>query len=320
MDTSDLDPKRGHERLRHRRDLAISRALALRRLHRRVRAAMGLSAVLAVGLAAVPFVAGGQMPLDGAKVFDALIARSASFKDLVVQGTIRIVDARGREIAFLGREGEDAGGASTLTLTSSAQGSGTGGDARVPTLRLAASAAGSAVALDEPRSDAGVAVVASRGGGPRVEIRQGRQRRVLSAAMGAPGRAPRLLPSVAAPAPFVAPVVSPAEGPARVWDLGHGFLVSELRAEPASEGVAVSGRVINATSLKQTDVHFRLSAAGRDVPLRIGIISPGNSTGFRALLPGATLAETEALHFDFQRSTVRYAAHTLRTHRALRQP
>lgn len=315
MEDSGLEPDRWTERLRHRRDLALSRAGALRRLHRRVRAAIGLCAVLGTGLVAVPFIAGGQLPLNGAKVFDALIARKASFGDLVVEGTIRVVDSRGREIAFLGREGDDAGGASVLTLTSTTQAAGV---TPSPALRLAASEAGSAVALDEPRGDAGVALIASRAG-PRVEIRQGHQRRVLGVVAEPSQHISRSLPAVAAAAPAPGSSIALNASPTRVWDIGSGFFVAELRSEDVPEGLVVAGRVVNATSLKQTDVHFLLAASDQSVPLRIGIISPGNSTGFRVVLPSARQAEVETLRFEFQHSTVRYAAHSMRAHRALRQ-
>jgi hypothetical protein len=100
----------------------------------------------------------------------------------------------------------------------------------------------------------------------------------------------------------------------RVQDVGHGFLVSKLVAVARPNGVRIAGRIINTTSVRHRDLAFRIGLGEHAAKFKVNLISPGNSTGFWAVVPDASLDSNPAAEIEFLSSTVNYLGLSLQGH------
>lgn len=285
--------EREKQRRLHRAQLAEARLRALQRTRTRYRFWIVALCAGFAGLSAVPLVAGGEPPGERLGLFTSLRAKSVSVDDLEVHGAIRIVDEHGRQLAVLGREGED--GPMVLGFF------GSDGFEEQQTVRLAASGSGSAMTLAAPGEDTEMTLTAAKFG-TDIQIRRGADTRTLS-----DERAPTPMLAVADPTAQPSAEVN-LTNPA-IQDIGHGLMVVKLLAVDRDGGLGISGRVINAASLRHTRLRFRVSVAGRSEEFGIVMISPGNSTGFAVTIPGVSTADARVAMIEYLGSTLSYAAH-----------
>ena len=297
-------PFRDRERKLHRAQLAEARLLAIRRLQRRRRFRYAGALTLAAGVALVLASSGSGIagPSDAAPTRGT---RSAPLDELWIRGAIHLVDESGRELAVLGREqpiGPTVLGlyAPSLPDRDSEQ-----------TLRLATSDSGTALSVRTADGDSSVTVIAGSRG-PEMELKQGSRRRVITHLSEAPLAAAtrgRALPAVGA-APPGGPEIDLAVS--EIQNIGGGFMVSGLSATEEAGGVRVSGRMINTTSVKHRALSFRMTLNGQSEVFEIGLISPGNSTGFSVKLPGPKMASAGLARIELMGSTINYLGHSLR--------
>ena len=275
----------------------------VRRLDRRQRSAVWVAAVLAVSVLMGALALGDRRFLGREYKQDEISARSVRAERIAVTHDVRILDAKGNELAVLGREPGVVGASGAegpVVLALSAQ-----GNASRQLLRFAASKTGAGLTLEAPTGGSSVSLL-STGSGATVEIRNGgRTERLVSTE-------PELLPPVGA-APKV-PVWTPQrEGPPsgdlpEVREVGHGFLVTDLSAHPAAEGVEVRGRMVNTTAVVHSGLAFKISLGDASATLTVPKISPGNSTGFRVTLPAAAPDRLGAAKIEYLGSTVAFQA------------
>ena len=157
----------------------------------------------------------------------------------------------------------------------------------------------------------------STGSESTVEVRNGGRTERLSsdeeeslAPVGAGPKARGTLVSGAGEVPVSTPR---PEGPPsgeipEVREVGHGFLVADLSAHPAADGVEVRGRMVNTTAVVHSGLAFKISLGGASATLTVPKISPGNSTGFRVTLPGASADRAGSAKIEYLGSTVAYQA------------
>ena len=88
--------------------------------------------------------------------------------------------------------------------------------------------------------------------------------------------------------------------------LGQDFYVGKLSLSDESGGLRVSGRIVNASSVDQLRVEFRLSVANRELPFSVARIGAGNSTPFALEIPRASNAELREARIRWVRSTLSY--------------
>ena len=93
-----------------------------------------------------------------------------------------------------------------------------------------------------------------------------------------------------------------------VREVGHGFLVTDLSAHPAAEGIEVRGRMVNTTAVVHSGLAFKISLGDASATLTVPKISPGNSTGFRVTLPGAAPDRLGGAKIEYLGSTVAFQA------------
>lgn len=291
---------RGAARERHRSDLVQARLKALVRMQRRARWAAVLFVLVVAAL-----VVSTALQSDRAQANSDTPLGSAQspFQELWVSGAIHVVDERGRDLAVLGREQRE--GPIVLGLYPPSANGG------LQTLRLATSETGAALSIRTASGDSAVTMLAQQDG-PELELKRGSIRRVLSEHEPAPppSRGRLTLPAVGAARSARIPLLE--LDAKRVQDIGDGFLVANLSAEERPDGVLVTGRIVNATSVKHRKVRFRVSLGNGSQTFEINLISPGNSTGFLTSLPGIDLASVSAARIEYLNSTVTYFGHSLR--------
>ncbi len=286
----------------------------LRRLDRRQRSAAWVAVVLVVSilLGAVALV--DQMFFGRSYMLDEISARSVRADRIAVTRDLRILDAQGNELAVLGREPGAPGAKSTegpVVLALSAQ-----GEASRQLLRFAASKTGAGLTLEGPTGGSSVSLL-STGSGSTVEIRNGERTERLAGAepeeLPPVGAGPKTRGALLSGADEV-PVWTPQrEGPPNgdipeVREVGHGFLVTDLSAHPAAEGVEVRGRMVNTTAVVHSGLAFKISLGDASATLTVPKISPGNSTGFRVTLPGAAPDRLGGAKIEYLGSTVAFQA------------
>jgi hypothetical protein len=303
----------------NRADYLLARLRAdLRKLDRRQRntARVAVALGIAVAVGAVALVQQAMVAFDRTQRFGEIRALSIRADRIAVTRDLRVVDAAGNELAVLGRDFGEAGSVSAETpvvLELNAQGE----PGKERGLRLAASNAGAGLTLGAPTGKSSVSLLTTHSGSS-VEVRNGERTERLS---GEPPTAP--LPAVAAAPPMRAarvvdarevPLVTPKrDGPrsgalAELRDVGHGFLVADLAAEPAGEGVELRGRMVNTTAVVHSGVAFRVTLGEGSAVLTVPKISPGNSTGFRVALPGAPADTLDGARIEYLGSTVAFQA------------
>jgi hypothetical protein len=212
-------------------------------------------------------------------------------ENLTVRGAIRIVDAQGNVVALLGHVAGDADTPETVALELHSPGSAGPRE----TLRLESLSSGAMASVQTPDRSSSITLVSGQAG-PYLLLAQGEQRRVIG-------------PSETAALPAVG---SGPEG--RSLDLTDG------RAQPLAEGLAavdlrlrgrnLRGRILNTSSVRHTQVEVELEVGAQRLLLAVPVISPANSTGFRAQLPeGVAGPALRAARVVRVVSTVHYDAH-----------
>ena len=300
-----------------RMEYLIARLAAdLRRLDRRQRNTAKVAAAFAVSVVAgsVAFVEWVVPRFEGSYTLDEISARSIRADRVAVTGDLRLVDAAGNELAVLGREfaGADATtfrGPAVLALNAE-------GDPSRQLLRFAASNAGAGLTLEAPNGSSSVSLLSTQSGST-VEVRNGDRTQSLSggtvdelASVGAGPRTPGATLSAAAEVPVWA---LPREGKRgddipELREVGHGFLVADLSANPAAEGIEVRGRMVNTTAVVHNGLAFKITVGDASATLTVPKISPGNSTGFRVTLPDAALDRLGDATVEYLGSTVAFQA------------
>jgi hypothetical protein len=288
----------------------------MRRLEHKQKSTARVAAALAVSLVlgAAALVAALLLRLGDPFMFDEISARSVRADRIALSGDLRLLDAHGNELALLGREPDAAGGgevAGPVVLALNAE-----GDPSKQLLRFAASKTGAGLTLGAPTGDSSVSLLSTETGST-VEVRHGEEtERVAGDRLGtlAPVSAgPRtggaLLDSASA-VPLSAPRrAGPPSGELpELRDVGHGFLVADLSAHPAADGVEVRGRMVNTTAVVHSGLAFRITLGDASATVTVPKISPGNSTGFRVAFPGASAETAAAAQVEYLGSTVAFQA------------
>lgn len=296
---------RENERRRHLEDLQRSRRAALRRLRLRwgARYAGVLALATGLGLYLVASGSGVASPDDAGPTPGS---RHSPLDELWVHGAIHLLDESGQQIALLGQEQRI--GPIVLGLYAPTA----PGQESEQTLRLATSESGSALSVRTATGDSSVTIFAGERG-PEVELKQGSVGRLIThlsePLRHATSSVARGLPAVGSGSPSSPEIDLSLDG---IQDIGGGFMVSRLAAEERPDGVKVTGRVINTTSIKHRQLRFRMTLGERSEVFEINLISPGNSTGFAVLLPDAQLAGSGFARIEYLNSTVTYFGHSLR--------
>jgi hypothetical protein len=93
----------------------------------------------------------------------------------------------------------------------------------------------------------------------------------------------------------------------KLQQLRHGFAVSELAIARADTGVRVTGRMINAGSLRYRDATFRLKVEDSSQQFTIDNLGAGGSGAFDVVLPNLPLERGRVATLSFVSSAVEYA-------------
>jgi hypothetical protein len=93
----------------------------------------------------------------------------------------------------------------------------------------------------------------------------------------------------------------------KLQQLRHGFAISELAIARADTGVRVTGRMINAGSLRYRDATFRLKVENSSQQFTIDTLGPGGSGAFDVVLPNLPLERGRVATLSFVSSAVEYA-------------
>ena len=96
-------------------------------------------------------------------------------------------------------------------------------------------------------------------------------------------------------------------GNSKLQHLRHGFAVSELKIERQDAGVAITGRMINAGSLRYRDATFRLKVGANSKEFVISSLSPGSSGEFGVVLANVPMENARTATFSLVSSAVEYA-------------
>lgn len=210
-------------------------------------------------------------------------------ENLTVRGAIRIVDAHGNEVAVFGNvpSGSDATEVTALALRSEGR----------DTVRLESLPSGATLKLDTPDRHSSMTLV-SGDAGPYLLMSQGAKQRAIG---------PDDAPTSSLPAVSSGPTRASLDLlDRRAQPLGDGLFAVDLRVGRGR----VRGRILNTTSVRHTGIEVDVRIGDASLPLRVPIVSPGNSTGFSAALP-AELPEALLRSASVERvsSTLRYDAH-----------
>jgi hypothetical protein len=318
----------------------VNRISALERANRRLWFGLGVLLMALVTLLAVGFliatslrVPAGTVASDPASELDVEVVRA---NEVAVREAVRLVDDQGRDLIWMGRE--SAGSGATGSTVISVYATDPSGAAPAQALRLVASPVGSGVSLgtSDGASSASLFVAAD---GASLELRKGETSRVLdesaedtpksAVAAGPPPEpaAPPPPPPAPAPAPDPTPIGvgpraeapavargAPADGRGITVDLtdpvlqalGQDFYVGKLSLSDETGGLRVSGRIVNASSVDQLRVEFRLSVANRELPFSVARIGAGNSTPFALEIPPASSQQLREARIRWVRSTLSY--------------
>lgn len=92
----------------------------------------------------------------------------------------------------------------------------------------------------------------------------------------------------------------------KLQNLRHGFAVSELRMARKENGIVVSGRIVNGTTLHYRGATFRLRAGGKAKEFEVDELPPGGAGSFEVELPTVPIDETRGSTLSFVTSNVQY--------------
>ncbi len=314
----------------------VARISALERANRRLW--VGITAVfttlVSLAIAGGLFAAYFELPAGGAS---GGASDQLSVGDLEVRNSLRVVDADGRNLVWLGREAGRGGDPQVVLGLFAAAGSGE----PQQTIRVATSALGSALSLSSPDGGTSSSLFAGKAVAS-LELRRGATVATFTE-KAAPGPTPAQ--AGAAPAsPPAAPEAAPAPPPMRatrepagpaapaalaeadalaargageggsvtvdltnptLQSLGSGFFVGPTSVTDSSGGLRVRGRIVNATSVDQSQAEFRLGVGKREVSFSVARVGAGGSAPFAVELPDGK-ADVRAARMRWLRSTVRY--------------
>lgn len=289
-------------------DLAHARKRALTRARSRARVRVALRNTGLILGALVAVLASSELFLTGSVAASGADFLKGSLTDpldeLWVRGAIHIVDSSGNEVAILGREkGEGPVVMGLYPPNRALLPEGT-----QHTLRLAASNTDTALTVRSAIGESELSLLAESGG-PQIELRDGNQSRILTEIEPARRERTTRPPDVAA-----RPAISHRIdlNLPEVQRIGDGFMVSQLNTESTADGVRVSGRMINTTSVRHRNARFRIGSGPNSNSFAIGLISPGNSTSFSVLMPGLDPSATNRVTIAYLGSTLNYFDHSLR--------
>ena len=294
----------------------VARVAALERANRRLWIAFAALGMTLVSVCLVALFVGANLALPsggdrraGNASWGNLVA-----DDVTVRGALRVVDASGQSLVWIGRERPAAAATAGKEQAVIGLFAGAGAEAPQQTIRLATSPLGSALSLSTPDGSSSVSVFAGESA-VSLELQRDKTARVISeradGASSAPSRASEG-PRVEAPAVARAAAGEAGRGEmidltdAAIQPIGDGFYVGRLALNDQSGVLRLSGRLINSTSIDQLRAEFRLSVAGRDLPFSVGGIPAGSSTAFTVELPAANSTALRAARLRWVRSTLRY--------------
>jgi hypothetical protein len=87
-------------------------------------------------------------------------------------------------------------------------------------------------------------------------------------------------------------------------EIGHGFLVTYLDAQPNNTGVTLSGYIINTAYIQHSNATFRIKVAGQSKPLIITQIEPSGSYRFEVNFPEIPIAKASHCYIEYESSAV----------------
>jgi hypothetical protein len=87
--------------------------------------------------------------------------------------------------------------------------------------------------------------------------------------------------------------------------IGEGFFIVGLESSTCATGLKLSGRIINSTSLKHENISFKITIGKASDEFHVPVISAGNSTRFKADIPGA-LKDTKTAVVRYVSSSVKF--------------
>lgn len=93
-------------------------------------------------------------------------------------------------------------------------------------------------------------------------------------------------------------------GTSEPQDIGRGFLVIYLDADPTNTGVNLSGYIINTAYVQHTNASFRISMAGQSKPLVINQIEPSGIHKFEVKFPEVPLKKANHCRIEYESSAV----------------
>jgi len=93
----------------------------------------------------------------------------------------------------------------------------------------------------------------------------------------------------------------------KLQHLRYGFAVSELALSRKDNGVVVSGRLINASSVTHREVTFRIKAGNSSGEFAVANLQPGTSGAFEVTLPNVPLENARNARFSMVSSAVVFA-------------
>jgi len=300
----------------------VARIAALERANRRLWVALGalamtlVSVCIAAGLLATSLELPGPMTAPR----DAEGGHSLVADDVTVRGALRVVDDVGRNLIFIGREDTGAGEAADSSQAVIGLFAGAGSEEPQQTIRLATSAAGSALSVNTPDGAHSVSMFAGESG-VSVDLRKGDATRAITERSEGASSAPPTAGTAPAgegervetPTSTGRSSDTPRVGVVDLSDgalqpLGDGFFVGGLSLSDQSGVLRVRGRLVNTTSVDQLRAEFRLVVAGRELPFSVARIAAGGSTPFTVELPPAKSDALRSARLRWVRSTVSYLA------------
>jgi hypothetical protein len=239
----------------------------------------------------------------------------ASADDVTIRGALRVVDDAGRDLIFIGREAAAPGAAADSGQAVIGLFAGASSEAPQQTVRLATSAAGSALSLSTPDGARSVSIFAGESA-VSVDLRNGDTSRTLSERaeslsapppQGVASEGPRIAttPTDTTRATGDAPRGAPSTQRPRRSRSGRLSVVGLILSDEG--GLRLRGRLVNSTGIDQLRAEFRLLVGGRELAFSVARIAAGESTPFTLELPPARSDALRAARFRWVRSTPSYS-------------
>jgi hypothetical protein len=94
--------------------------------------------------------------------------------------------------------------------------------------------------------------------------------------------------------------------------ISGGFYVIDLSATPAGQGLRISGKVINPTSVTHESAQFSIHVGEHRATFALPHMPPGVAQSFDVTLPDVPAATTHKVFFALEGSTINFASSSTR--------